>query len=53
MITIINFGASPFRSLFYIVLTIFVAVIFVNVLAAVLRIMIDNRTRHVSGKKSK
>lgn len=51
MITILNFGASPFKLLFYIVLGIFIAVVFVNVVASVLRLFIDYETNRLRKKR--
>lgn len=51
MITILNFGASPFKLLFYIVLGIFIAVVFVNVVASVLRLSIDYETNRLRKKR--
>jgi len=51
MLSLLNFGDSPFRVLFYLVLGIFFAVIIANLLASLIARGIDIRTKKVGGSK--
>lgn len=45
MITLVNFGDSPFAVLFIIVAVVFLLTLLANLIAAVLRLVIDKRTK--------
>ena len=49
MLSLLNFGDSPFRSLFYLVMGIFVAVIIANVLAFGISTIINHRVKKIRG----
>lgn len=51
MITAINFGASPFRALFFIVVAIFIAVLISNIIAGILTVYFNWRTRTIISRK--
>jgi hypothetical protein len=53
MISLINFGDSPFYILFWLVAGIFGAVIVTNLLALVIRFFVDRKTAKLLSKESK
>jgi hypothetical protein len=51
MLSLLNFGDSPFRALFYLVIGIFCAVIIANLLAFLIAQGIDLKTKKVRRSK--
>lgn len=51
MISLLNFGDSPFRFLFFLVIGIFCVVIVVNLFAYLLACVIEAKTQRVLTKK--
>jgi hypothetical protein len=47
MISLINFGDSPFRALFYLVIGILIAVIVMNIFSFITTFLIDQKTKKV------
>lgn len=47
MVSLINFGESPFLFLFFLVGGVFVVTILVNVIAYIVSLLIDNRTQRI------